>query len=96
MTEREEQILACIRESIADRGQGPTMAEIGVAVGLCSRGTVAYHLRNLQEQLPHPGRGDGIQGTGHDGHLTAWGSWPGTAVPQTRGRGQRGRRFCLV
>ncbi|MCW8102710.1 LexA family protein [Streptomyces tauricus] len=59
MTEREEQILACIRHSIAERGQGSTMVEIGAAVGLRSKGTVAYHLRNLQERgvLVHGGRG---------------------------------------
>ncbi|WP_308434843.1 LexA family protein [Streptomyces fructofermentans] len=48
LTEREEQILACIRRSIAERGEGPTMTEIGAAVGLRSKGTVAYHLRNLE------------------------------------------------
>lgn len=50
LTEREEQILACIRQSIAARGQGLTMSEIGAAVGLRSKGTVAYHLRNLEER----------------------------------------------
>ncbi|MGW0572989.1 LexA family protein [Streptomyces tauricus] len=59
LTEREEQILACIRRSIAERGEGPTMVEIGAAVGLRSKGTVAYHLRNLQERgvLARDGRG---------------------------------------
>ncbi|MFD0305246.1 hypothetical protein [Streptomyces sp. NPDC127119] len=46
LSEREEQILTRIRQSIVDRGQGPTVAEIGVAVGLRSKGAVAYHLRN--------------------------------------------------
>ncbi|WP_189780049.1 LexA family protein [Streptomyces tauricus] len=50
LSERKEQILACIRRSIVDRGEGPTMAEIGVAVGLRSKGTVAYHLHHLEER----------------------------------------------
>ncbi|MCW8102670.1 LexA family protein [Streptomyces tauricus] len=50
LTEREEQILACIRQSIADSGEDVTTTEIGAAVGLRSKGTVAYHLRNLQER----------------------------------------------
>lgn len=50
LTMREEQILACIRLSIAERGEGPTISEIGQAVGLRSKGSVAYHLRNLEER----------------------------------------------
>ncbi|WP_255253785.1 hypothetical protein [Streptomyces avermitilis] len=34
LTVREEQILACIRLSIAERGEGLTILEIGRAVGL--------------------------------------------------------------
>ncbi|MFE9688078.1 LexA family protein [Streptomyces sp. NPDC006285] len=50
LTEREEQILACSRRSITERGEGLSMTEIGAAVGLRSKGTVAYHLRNLEER----------------------------------------------
>ncbi|MFG2386033.1 LexA family protein [Streptomyces avermitilis] len=50
LTVREEQILACIRLSIAERGDSPTISEIGQAVGLRSKGSVAYHLRNLEER----------------------------------------------
>ncbi|MET8031010.1 LexA family protein [Streptomyces avermitilis] len=50
LTVREEQILACIRLSIAERGEGLTISEIGQAVGLRSKGPVAYHLRNLDER----------------------------------------------
>ncbi|MGW0572973.1 LexA family protein [Streptomyces tauricus] len=59
LTDREEQILACIRRSIAERGQGPTMVEIGAVVELRSKGTVAYHLRDLEERgvLVHVGGG---------------------------------------
>ncbi|WP_328551055.1 hypothetical protein [Streptomyces sp. NBC_00358] len=45
LTEREEQILHIIRRSLEDRGEGPTVTEIGVAAGLRSKSTVAYHLR---------------------------------------------------
>ncbi|MGW3815345.1 LexA family protein [Streptomyces sp. NPDC005046] len=50
LTEREKQILRSIRVSIADCGEGPTMPETGAAVGLRSKGSVAYHLRNLEER----------------------------------------------
>ncbi|MFE9687370.1 LexA family protein [Streptomyces sp. NPDC006285] len=59
LIEREEQILTCIRRSIAERGKGPTMTEIGAAVGLRSKGTVAYHLRNLEERVVLLGDGYG-------------------------------------
>ncbi|WP_413755086.1 LexA family protein [Streptomyces sp. MMBL 11-3] len=50
LTEREEQILLCIRRSIRDQGEGLTVAQIGAAVGLASKSSVAYHLRHLEER----------------------------------------------
>jgi SOS-response transcriptional repressors (RecA-mediated autopeptidases) len=50
LTEREEQILRIIRLSIEDHGEGPTVTEIGLAAGLRSKSTVAYHLRNLEDR----------------------------------------------
>ncbi|MFJ6729341.1 LexA family protein [Streptomyces sp. NPDC091281] len=44
----QERILRHIREAIADRGEAPTLQEIGTAVGLSSRSTVHYHLRELE------------------------------------------------
>jgi repressor LexA len=46
-TEIQEQILRIIRASILDRGEAPTVVEIGAAVGLSSRSSVHYQLREL-------------------------------------------------
>lgn len=46
-TEIQEQILRTIRASILDRGEAPTVIEIGAAVGLSSRSSVHYQLREL-------------------------------------------------
>ncbi|MFD7794306.1 LexA family protein [Streptomyces sp. NPDC059759] len=46
-TEIQEQILRTIRTSILDRGEAPTVVEIGAAVGLKSRSSVHYQLREL-------------------------------------------------
>ncbi|MFI5992534.1 LexA family protein [Streptomyces sp. NPDC051362] len=46
-TEIQEQILRTIRASILDRGEAPTVVEIGEAVGLSSRSSVHYQLREL-------------------------------------------------
>ncbi len=48
-TERQVQILAVIRERIAEYGEGPTVREIGARVGLSSTGSVAYQLRRMEE-----------------------------------------------
>jgi hypothetical protein len=42
--------MRCIRHCIEYCGEGPTILEIGVAVGLRSNGSVAYHLRNREER----------------------------------------------
>ncbi|MET7616171.1 MarR family transcriptional regulator [Streptomyces sp. NPDC005408] len=48
LTERQESILRCIREWIAEHGEGPTIREIGERVGLSSTSSVAYQLRRLE------------------------------------------------
>ncbi len=44
---KREQILEYLRDYIAEHGFGPTVREIGAAVGLRSTGTVHYHLQAL-------------------------------------------------
>jgi len=59
LTAREEQILRCIRGWIEEHGEGPTIQQIGDAVGL-TRSSVAYHLGNLEKErgaLVRDGRG---------------------------------------
>jgi repressor LexA len=46
LTERQEAILHCIRQRIRDRGEAPTIAEIGAVVGL-GRSAVHYQLGEL-------------------------------------------------
>lgn len=48
LTAIQERILRVIRETITDRGEAPTMQEIGDAVGLRSRASVHYHLVELE------------------------------------------------
>ncbi|MER5917033.1 winged helix-turn-helix transcriptional regulator [Streptomyces sp. NPDC001982] len=50
LTERQEAVLACIREWIAETGEGPTVREIGQRVGLSSPSSVAYRLLRLEER----------------------------------------------
>ncbi|MDT0469775.1 LexA family protein [Streptomyces gibsoniae] len=48
LTSTQEQILCCIRESIGEHGEAPTVQEIGDELGLRSRATVHYHLRRIE------------------------------------------------
>lgn len=48
ISRRQEQILACIRQSVETRGFPPSIREIGEAVGLSSSSTVHSHLRSLE------------------------------------------------
>lgn len=62
LTGTQEQILRCIRESIAERGEAPTVREIGQRVGLRSRSSVHYHLGRIEAlgyiaREPHRPRG---------------------------------------
>ncbi|MFD7599560.1 LexA family protein [Streptomyces mirabilis] len=62
LTSTQEQILRCIRESIAERGESPTVQEIGEHVGMRSRASVHYHLGRIEAlgyivREPHRPRG---------------------------------------
>ncbi|OUD04722.1 LexA family protein [Streptomyces swartbergensis] len=61
LTDRQEQILRCIRMAIADQGDAPTVAEIAAAVGVAPS-TVHYQLQELETKgaivrEPHRPRG---------------------------------------
>lgn len=63
LTATQERILACIRQAIADRGEAPTVREIGVAAGLAV-GAVHYQLGELAAKaaiVREPGRPRGIR-----------------------------------
>ncbi|MFD7442041.1 LexA family protein [Streptomyces sp. NPDC059909] len=49
LSPRQEAALACVREWIAETGEGPTLREIGHRVGLSSPSSVAYQLGQLEE-----------------------------------------------
>jgi repressor LexA len=62
LTPAQERILAYIRQSIADRGEAPTLEEIGAEMGLGSRSAVHYQLQQMQRKgaitrEPHRPRG---------------------------------------
>lgn len=64
LTATQERILACIRRSIVDSGEAPSVAEIGRAVGMRSRASVHYQLGELQAKgaiVREPGRPRGIR-----------------------------------
>ncbi|AZM51746.1 hypothetical protein DMA15_03435 [Streptomyces sp. WAC 01529] len=48
LTERQEQIVRCIREWVAERGDYPSLSEIGGCVGLSSKSAVHYQLHRLE------------------------------------------------
>ncbi len=50
LSPRQERIMACIRESLSERGYPPTMREIGEAVGLASPSSVKYQLQALEDK----------------------------------------------
>jgi repressor LexA len=50
LTQKQEEILSFILDSIADRGRFPSFREIGRAFGLTSVATVAQHLQALVEK----------------------------------------------
>ncbi|QJT04340.1 hypothetical protein G9272_31990 [Streptomyces asoensis] len=62
LTDTQERILRCIRQTIADKGASPTFEEIGAQVGLGSRSAVAYQLGEMERKgaitrEPHRARG---------------------------------------
>ncbi|MFI2116645.1 hypothetical protein ACH489_19460 [Streptomyces rubiginosohelvolus] len=48
LTARQEAVMAVIRSSLAERGHGPTVREIGARVGLSSTSSVAHQLGRLE------------------------------------------------
>lgn len=48
LTSTQERILRCIRESIAERGESPTVQEIGKEVGMRSTASVHWHLGRME------------------------------------------------
>ncbi|WP_245654324.1 LexA family protein [Streptomyces violens] len=50
MSERQERVLACVREWIAEHGEAPTVREVGQQVGLSSPSSVHYQLRQLEHR----------------------------------------------
>lgn len=64
LTDTQERILRHIRQTITDRGEAPTVAEIGAAVGLSSRSSVHYQLVELERKgaiVRAAGRNRGIR-----------------------------------
>ncbi|MGW7380719.1 LexA family protein [Streptomyces sp. NPDC054794] len=64
LTDTQARLLACIRGFIAEHGEAPTIAEIGAAVGMRSRASVHYQLRELEAKAAiarEPGRPRGIR-----------------------------------
>ncbi|MFJ2112428.1 winged helix DNA-binding protein [Streptomyces sp. NPDC087850] len=49
-SERQLQILRVIREWITEYGEGPSVRQIGVRVGLSSTSSVAYQLAQLERR----------------------------------------------
>ena len=48
LTDTQERILRLIRQTITDRGEAPTVVEIGQAMSMSSRSSVHYQLRELE------------------------------------------------
>jgi repressor LexA len=64
LTDTQERILRYIREAITDRGEAPTVQEIGERVGMRSRASVHYQLGELESKnaiVREPGRRRGIR-----------------------------------
>jgi len=50
LTPRQQKVLACIKDSLEQRGYPPSMREIGSVVGLTSSSSVAHQLRVLEQK----------------------------------------------
>lgn len=50
LTDKQERILACIRQAIVDHGEAPTLEEIGATVGLGSRSAVHWQLQQMRRK----------------------------------------------
>ncbi|MEV5606990.1 helix-turn-helix domain-containing protein [Streptomyces sp. NPDC052225] len=49
LTKRQEQILRCMRDAIAETGEAPTLTELAERVGLSSKSAVHYQLGRLRK-----------------------------------------------
>ncbi|HEY6116817.1 MAG TPA: hypothetical protein VI172_12740 [Candidatus Dormibacteraeota bacterium] len=64
LTALQERILSYVRTTIADRGEAPTLEEIGAEVGLGTRSAVHYQLEQMQRKgviTREPNRSRGIR-----------------------------------
>ncbi len=50
LTRKQEQVLQCITRYIAIHGHGPTLDEIGSAIGINSKGTVHRYVKALEDK----------------------------------------------
>ncbi len=69
LTERQQRILACIRDFIRERGYPPTVRDIGREVGISSPSAVKYQLEQLErrgfiERDPRSSRGIRLSASG--------------------------------
>ncbi|MFE5369234.1 LexA family protein [Streptomyces mirabilis] len=58
LTDRQEAIARCMRRWVVDKGEYPTLREIGGEVGIASPATVHYQLQEM-ERLGAVARGEG-------------------------------------
>lgn len=49
LTDRQEKIARFIREWIADKGEHPTLSDIGAAMGFSARSSVHYQLQQMEQ-----------------------------------------------
>ncbi|MCX4912787.1 LexA family transcriptional regulator [Streptomyces sp. NBC_00687] len=64
LTARQERIVQCVRQWIAEHGEAPTLTEIGETVGLHSKSAVLYQLRQIEAKgsiVREPWRHRGIR-----------------------------------
>ena len=64
LTDRQQQVLDCIRECLSDSGMAPTRAEIADIMGFQSKNAASDHLRALERKgyiKLHSDRSRGIQ-----------------------------------
>ncbi len=69
LTERQQRILACIRDFLRERGYPPTVRDIGREVGISSPSAVKYQLEQLEqrgfiERDPRSSRGIRLSASG--------------------------------
>ncbi|MGW0579858.1 LexA family protein [Streptomyces sp. NPDC002920] len=62
LTDKQQQILKCIRTWVADHGEAPTLRQIAEEVGLSSTGSITYQINKLEQLgvLTRRDRGRGV------------------------------------